>query len=348
MTARGILAGAWVLTVLGQSPSAAAQTACPDGQEISRDTAGHCCWPGQGWSRGRQVCVGIPRCPNGLHVQGESCSATCPSGQAVSAETRGHCCWPRQLWSSEQNRCVGIPACPAGTRAEGESCAAASPSQAVAPTAVAPAANAGPGVYTQRYGGSTPVDVVNNFDEDICGVEMGPSSDPNWGDNWLLPGERIQVGQARQILIRGGQNWDFRARLCNGSIAASVMHSNVPDIPTQIVLRSNVARSNAAISLVFGPIFLGGGITLLTLLFDGPLRNGDGLDYLMGFLGGFTGITGFVMTVRGFALLGSPAAAIDVVPRPRMGWGPRATPLRLGFGFAPTPGGAAVTLGASF
>lgn len=46
---------------------------CSGGQTVGPDTAGHCCWPEQGWSSLRQVCVGAPACPAGLQAQGETC-----------------------------------------------------------------------------------------------------------------------------------------------------------------------------------------------------------------------------------------------------------------------------------
>jgi serine/threonine protein kinase len=47
---------------------------CPDGQERTTDTAGHCCWRDQAWSSAKNRCIGVPRCPDGTEKKGESCT----------------------------------------------------------------------------------------------------------------------------------------------------------------------------------------------------------------------------------------------------------------------------------
>jgi hypothetical protein len=103
---------------------AAAQN-CPKGQEINSDTAGHCCWPGQAWSKSRGTCIGIPVCGPGYKVQGESCQReACPEMQYINDDTQDHCCWAGQVWSNAKSRCVGVPQmCPGGSKVLGEDCA---------------------------------------------------------------------------------------------------------------------------------------------------------------------------------------------------------------------------------
>lgn len=105
-----------------------AATTCPQGQAVNADTAGHCCWSSQVWSKLQGRCVGVPACPVGTQAQGETCVTSCAPGQQVSEDTAGRCCWPNQVWSSSRNLCVGIPACPAGMVTSGESCAPGAPS----------------------------------------------------------------------------------------------------------------------------------------------------------------------------------------------------------------------------
>ena len=103
----------------------AAPTTCGRGQAITDDTDGHCCWVDQVWSRGRQLCIGVPRCPSGMSVHGEACRTGCPTGQRASDDTDGHCCWPNQAWSKIAARCRGVPACPSGFSVKDEECVAA-------------------------------------------------------------------------------------------------------------------------------------------------------------------------------------------------------------------------------
>lgn len=115
---------------LGSVSSALAQRgACPAGQERSEDTDGHCCWPGQGWSTSRGVCVGTPVCPAGLVATDAGCA--CEPGREVNADTDGHCCWPGQVWVGSRSACVGTPStCPAGYRAAADSCEAMTAAEA--------------------------------------------------------------------------------------------------------------------------------------------------------------------------------------------------------------------------
>lgn len=99
---------------------------CREGQAVTVDTDGHCCWTGQAWHSEKKRCVGIPLvCPEGMTAEGQSCvEAACPEGQEKTADTDGHCCWPGQAWSALRETCLGIPTCPEGMDAVGEACVA--------------------------------------------------------------------------------------------------------------------------------------------------------------------------------------------------------------------------------
>jgi hypothetical protein len=94
---------------------------CPGGKEVSADTAGHCCWPGQVWGQGS--CVGVPTsCPSNLilNANGQSCDLPhCQTGQ-IRAQDGINCCWAGQAWSRTRSICVGVPKCPKGMEIEGE------------------------------------------------------------------------------------------------------------------------------------------------------------------------------------------------------------------------------------
>lgn len=98
---------------------------CQDGQEVSADTANHCCWAGQVWSNNK--CVGVPtRCPDGRDVDaaGQQCKLrACVSGMSRAPNDKDHCCWNGQVWSKTRSACVGVPKkCPAAMEVEGEAC----------------------------------------------------------------------------------------------------------------------------------------------------------------------------------------------------------------------------------
>ena len=94
---------------------------CPDGQTITADTQGQCCWPGQAWNGNR--CVGLPTsCPEGLLASDRQ--QACVSGECPEhmIETGGECCWPGQAWSTAQNACLGTPECPVDFVVDGSAC----------------------------------------------------------------------------------------------------------------------------------------------------------------------------------------------------------------------------------
>ena len=89
--------------------------------------SGMCCWPGQKWSPFLEVCVGAPRCPEGMVTHGERCDEVCTGERVATADTDGHCCWPGQAWSHARQLCVGVPRCPLPLSAHGETCAPGCP-----------------------------------------------------------------------------------------------------------------------------------------------------------------------------------------------------------------------------
>lgn len=62
---------------------------CPDGQEVTSDTDGHCCWPGQAWSNGRTACIGVPACPEGFVRAGEEACESLAEAQKRDADGDG-------------------------------------------------------------------------------------------------------------------------------------------------------------------------------------------------------------------------------------------------------------------
>lgn len=99
------------------------QRTCQVGKVRNDDTAGQCCWPGQGWNG--SACVGSPDCPDKHEVDksGTGCQASpCDEGK-IRMLDGVHCCWPGQAWVSSKQMCVGKPKhCPGDLVRSGESC----------------------------------------------------------------------------------------------------------------------------------------------------------------------------------------------------------------------------------
>jgi formylglycine-generating enzyme required for sulfatase activity len=129
--------------------------ACPDGQKRSADTAGHCCWRGQVFARGR--CVGVPtgcgREGLDLDAEHERCSLICPAGQ-TSVDDGRSCCWPGQAWSASAQQCTGSARCPSGMTSSRAGTSCEPDCRAVPYTGAAPpgmVAMAGGCLHRERY-----------------------------------------------------------------------------------------------------------------------------------------------------------------------------------------------------
>jgi hypothetical protein len=124
----------------GQAVVEAAPVACADGQSISADTAGHCCWAGQAWNGTR--CIGIPTsCPPAHAADpGTQSCALIPCAVGMVRVDDVHCCWQDQVYASGQQRCVGVPRCPANMNLSGETCVQRAGAPPPPPTAAATAA----------------------------------------------------------------------------------------------------------------------------------------------------------------------------------------------------------------
>jgi hypothetical protein len=46
---------------------------CTGGRVVTSQSAGNCCWPGQGWDAARSTCTGPPMCPPGFFAEGDNC-----------------------------------------------------------------------------------------------------------------------------------------------------------------------------------------------------------------------------------------------------------------------------------
>ena len=128
---RQILVWQWltlgvILLVIGCSTKARAQADsrpdCSLGKVVTRQTHGHCCWPGQSWSRQSLECVGPAQCPPNFSRSDDGVECMRDSCTGGRIDVSGRCCWPGQTWSETENRCDGRPICPAGHTAVDQQC----------------------------------------------------------------------------------------------------------------------------------------------------------------------------------------------------------------------------------
>lgn len=76
--------------VMGLGLAQVARAQCAEGREISEDTAGRCCWPGQRWDDQDGRCEGPPRCPPGRFAEGDTCVAPSTTSGYVGAPSAGY------------------------------------------------------------------------------------------------------------------------------------------------------------------------------------------------------------------------------------------------------------------
>jgi hypothetical protein len=92
----------------------------------------------------------------------------------------------------------------------------------------------------RRYGGEVPLTLVNDSPHTVCYVRMSPSTDNNWGDDWLGPRETIPSGGGRTFALMGGPAWDIRLQTCQHQIIAEARQ--VPVMSQTMVSVSQLMR----------------------------------------------------------------------------------------------------------
>ncbi len=78
--------------------------------------------------------------------------------------------------------------------------------------------------YARAYAGSIPLTLVNDTGVPACFVHMSPSSDTNWGDDWLGPTENIPPGGSRTFMVGGGPGWDIQILTCQRTQLSAEQH----------------------------------------------------------------------------------------------------------------------------
>ena len=89
--------------------------------------------------------------------------------------------------------------------------------------------------YARRYGGEIPFTLINDAPIAACYVRLGPSTDNNWGDDWLGPRETIPSGGGRTFAVRGGPAWDVQILTCSHQILAEARQVPIMG-PTQVTV----------------------------------------------------------------------------------------------------------------
>jgi hypothetical protein len=93
------------------------------------------------------------------------------------------------------------------------------------------------GDFALRYGGNMPLDLMNDTGVTVCYINMGPSSEPNWGGDWLGPTETLPPGAVRRFGIFGATSWDIRALDCAHRVIVERQGIGLPG-PVVVSLRT--------------------------------------------------------------------------------------------------------------
>jgi hypothetical protein len=71
--------------------------------------------------------------------------------------------------------------------------------------------------------------IVNRLSEPVCFVQMSPSSDPNWGGDWLGSTEVIESGDSRSFTVPTNQGpYDIRLSACPSGERTLLEDRSVP------------------------------------------------------------------------------------------------------------------------
>ncbi len=67
-------------------------------------------------------------------------------------------------------------------------------------------------VSARRFAGPVPLRIVNDTPDSIADVQISPSTEPDWGSDWLARDEIIPSGGERVFMVAPGAGWDIRLR----------------------------------------------------------------------------------------------------------------------------------------
>ena len=137
--------------------------------------------------------------------------------------------------------------------AQGENCVPGQASPVLTPQLVAPTVlPVATGSFAQRYAGPGALLLTNRSQVVICDVNMAPSTDREWGDDWLAADEMIAPGATRRFAISGGAPWDVRVGNCDHHVFAVTQRTRISPASSSM----SVVRGNAAYPVVIA--ILGG------------------------------------------------------------------------------------------
>lgn len=77
----------------------------------------------------------------------------------------------------------------------------------------------------------------NNFDVPVCYVFISPSSDDEWGDDWLGDQEVISPGNSKMFQLEANQLVDISTHDCNGDLLSEKYEVSLSNEEILIILR---------------------------------------------------------------------------------------------------------------
>jgi outer membrane protein OmpA-like peptidoglycan-associated protein len=98
------------------------------------------------------------------------------------------------------------------------------------------------------------LEVENDLPQVVCYLKMSPSSDSNWGNDWLGEAEMLATGAVRPFTIPAAVPWDIRAEDCQHNQLAEGRNLALAG-PSRIHLASmTVSPIGAAPAVVAQPV----------------------------------------------------------------------------------------------
>jgi hypothetical protein len=77
--------------------------------------------------------------------------------------------------------------------------------------------------------GRATVEIVNNYSDLVCFINISPSEEERWGENWLEEGETLSPSSTKTFYIEAGFLYDWLVQDCDGTILVEEYEQYIQD-----------------------------------------------------------------------------------------------------------------------